>query len=288
MLNENAEFGMDLSQLAESESIYSENLLKGKRVIISGGGSGIGKATAWLFARLGAKVSIVGRTIGKLQITAEGMRNYGLNVDAHQVNIRDPEAVSQLFNELWWRDGPVDILVNSAGGQFPQNAIDFSPNGWKSVIDTNLNGTWFMMQAAAKQWATEGVHGNIINLVAVVNRGMPGVAHTCAARAGVIYVSKSVAVEWAPLNIRVNCIAPGVTNTEGMAVYPKDAVKHFSDSNPMRRFASAWEIAEAAAYLASGASNFMTGEVLTLDGGGSLWGELWTNGKPEYFMSKSI
>lgn len=276
---------MTTVELATATTIYSPELFKGRRILISGGGSGIGKAAAWLFARLGAQVVIVGRTLEKLHQVALEMHDEGLDVVYYAVNIRDAEAVMQLFNVVLSKHGPVDVLVNSAGGQFPRDAMDFSPNGWKAVIDTNLNGTWFMMQAAARQWLSEGVPGNIINIVTVIDRGMPGVAHTCAARAGVVYASKSVAVEWARHHIRINCIAPGITNTEGMNVYPAEAVKHFTDSNPMRRFASAWEIAEAVAYLASDASAFITGEVLTLDGGGSLWGELWTAGKPEYFKT---
>jgi citronellol/citronellal dehydrogenase len=177
------------------------------------------------------------------------------------------------------------VLVNSAGGQFPQPAIDYSPKGWRAVIDTNLNGTWWMMQAAARTWRDTGKGGAIVNVVTVINRGMPGVAHTCAARAGVIYLSKTLAVEWAPLNVRINCVAPGVIATEGQGVYDPEVRAAFPKANPMRRWGSPWEIAEANIFLASDAARFVTGEVLTVDGGGSLWGELWTAGKPDYFNS---
>ncbi len=278
-------FGMTDDELAAAGTIYAPDLFAGKRVLVSGAGSGIGKASAWLLGRLGAEVVIVGRTLEKLESAAQPMRASGLKIATRSVNIRDADAVDETFDAVWAEHGPIDLLVNSAGGQFPQQAIDFSPNGWKAVIDTNLNGTWFMMQAAAKRWAEAGMPGNIVNLVTVIDKGMPGVAHTCAARAGVIYASKSVAVEWAPLNIRINCIAPGIIDTEGMNVYPAEAVARFTESNPMRRFASAWEIAQMVAFLGSEASGFMTGEVVTIDGGGTLWGELWTAGKPEYFRT---
>jgi NAD(P)-dependent dehydrogenase (short-subunit alcohol dehydrogenase family) len=279
------QFGMSDEELRDADTVYSAGLFNGKRLLVSGGGSGLGKATAWLAGRLGAEVIICGRTRDKLEAAAEPMHAAGIQVHVYTLDIRDPEAIQALFDRIWEERGAIDVLVNSAGGQFPQNAIDFSPNGWKAVIDTNLNGTWFMMQAAAQRWRDTGRRGNIINLVTVIDRGMWGMAHTCAARAGVIYASKSVAVEWAPLNIRVNCVAPGIIATEGMRVYPDEARERFTESNPMRRFASAWEIAEACIYLASDASGFMTGEVMTLDGGGKLWGDLWPLGKPGHFNS---
>lgn len=264
-------FGMSDEELLQTNTVYAPGLLAGKRILISGGASGLGKTTAWLAGRLGASVVICGRTLEKLESAASAMREAGIDVAVRAVNIREPAAVQNLFATVWEEDGPIDILVNSAGGQFPQAAIDFSPNGWKAVIDTNLNGTWFMMQGAAQRWRDTNTTGNIINIVTVIDRGMPGMAHTCTARAGVIYASKSVAIEWAPLNIRVNCIAPGIVDTEGMHAYPEDALACFTESNPLRRFASAWEIAESCIYLSSNASRFMTGEVVTLDGGGKLW-----------------
>jgi len=285
MSKQDFQFGMNDEQLRSTPTIYAKQLLQGKRILISGGGSGIGKATAWLAARLGAKVVICGRTQEKLDRAADAMREAELDIAVYTVNIREPEAVQALFDRVWSEQGPIDILVNSAGGQFPQPSIDYSPNGWKSVVDTNLNGTWFMMQAAAQRWRDAEMPGNIINMVVVIDRGMWGMSHTCAARAGVIYASKSVAVEWAPLNIRINCIAPGPIATEGMRVYPDEAREKFIDSNPMRRFASPWEIAESCVYMASDASGFMTGEVVTLDGGGRLWGDLWPLGKPDYFST---
>lgn len=283
MSGTNNAFGMSDADMRDAKTIYAADLLKGKQVVVSGGGSGLGKATAWLAGRLGARVVICGRTLEKLEAVAASMRDAGIDVVAYPLNIREPEAVEGFWEKVWEERGPVDVLVNSAGGQFPKPALDYSPNGWKSVVDTNLNGTWYMMQNAAKKWRDNNMPGNIINIVVVITRGMVNLAHTVAARAGVIYASKSLAVEWAPLNIRINCIAPGIISTEGMKVYPPEAVARFTDSNPMRRFASAWEIAEACGFLASEASSFMTGEVMTLDGGGNLWGELWPLGRPDYF-----
>ncbi|WP_066018520.1 SDR family oxidoreductase [Endozoicomonas atrinae] len=276
-------FGLSDRQLAELDTVFSRDSFSGKRVLISGGGSGIGKAAAWLLARLGAKVLICGRSLEKLQAAIEPMKEMGLDIRCKTLDIRDPDRVQVFFDEVMNEQGGLDVLINNAGGQFPQPAIDFSPNGWRAVIDNNLNGTWFMMQAAAQRWRDVKNPGNIINIVTVIDRGMPDIAHTCAARAGVIYASKTVAVEWAQYGIRVNCIAPGIIASEGMKVYPQEAVNEFPHSNPMQRFGSAWDIAQACAYLGSDASQFMTGEVMTLDGGGRLWGELWPYSKPEYF-----
>jgi len=263
----------------------ADGMFAGKTAIISGAGSGIGRATAHWIARLGGKLVLCGRKVEKLGSTARSLARYGTEVLVQPLSIRDPSAVSAMFDATWAHFGHVDVLVNNAGGQFPQAAIDFSVKGWNAVIDTNLNGTWYMMQAAAQRWRTAGAPGSIVNVTAVVTRGMPGVAHTCAARAGVIYASKTVAVEWAPLGIRVNCVAPGVISTEGMNVYSEEARRAFPQTNPLKRLGRVEEVANAICYLAGSAASFVTGEVLTIDGGGQLWGDQWTIPRPDYFNS---
>ena len=159
------------------------------------------------------------------------------------------------------------MLVNNAGGQFPQAAIDFSPKGFNAVIDTNLNGTWYMMQQAARRWRDAGRGGRIVNIVAVTTRGMPGVAHTAAARAGVVALSKTVAIEWAPLGIQINCVAPGIIATEGMNVYSEAAREALPKTNLLRRFGDVRDVADAVCYLAGPSGSFITGTVVTVDGG---------------------
>ncbi|MBK6509839.1 MAG: SDR family oxidoreductase [Haliea sp.] len=272
-------FGLTDQQLATARTVFASDLLRGRRALITGGGSGIGYATAWLYARLGATVIVCGRKDDKLRKAVDALQAYGLDAQHRVLDIREPQMIATVMDDVFSHGG-LDILVNNAGGQFPQLAIDFSENGWKSVINNNLNGTWFMMQAAAQRWRDSGTPGNIINMVVVVDDSMHGVAHTCAARAGVIAVSGKTAVEWAPYNIRVNCVAPGVTDSEGMKVYPEAARKTFHLANPMHRACSIWDIAQACGYLASDASSFITGEVLHLDGGSRQWGDLWTCPKP--------
>jgi citronellol/citronellal dehydrogenase len=270
-------------ELWSEPTVYRADLFAGHIVLVSGGGTGIGRAIALLLARLGAHVVVCGRTVDKLERVAAFARDRGARVTPIAVNVREPDQVAALFARITAECGTLSAVVNNAGGQFPQHAIDYAVKGWKAVIDTNLNGTWYMMQAAARHWRAAGAPGAIVNVVAVVDRGIPGIAHSVAGRAGVIGATRTVAVEWAPLGVRVNCLAPGLTASEGLDVYPPEARREFDRANPLRRAGTLREIAEAAVFLASPAASFMTGEVMTVDGGGRLWGELWTAGRPDYF-----
>lgn len=278
------DWGFSDEQIATLPLSFRDNLLVGQVCVVSGGGSGIGRAIAYVLARLGAEVVVCGRRAEKLEATAAGIaKHLGKNIMTQAMTIRDPAQVERLFADVWRRHGRIDALINSAGGQFPQAALDFSVKGWNAVVDTNLNGTWYMMQSAARLWREHATPGSIVNIVAVVTRGMPQVAHTAAARAGVIYLSKSLAVEWAPLNIRVNCLAPGSIATEGLNVYPRAAAEAFIYSNPMKRLGDVADIAQGAVYLLAPTGKFITGEVLTIDGGRQNWGEDWPAGMPDYF-----
>jgi citronellol/citronellal dehydrogenase len=275
--------GLTDAELAIHPTVFAADAFKDQVVMVSGGAGGIGRAIAWLFARLGAHVAVVGRDKSRLDALVAELASREFKATAYIADIREPDAVGALFDAVWSAQGRIDGLVNSAGGQFPQAAIDFSIKGWNAVIDTNLNGTWYMMQAAAQRWRDRKHPGSIVNIVVVTTHGLYGIAHTIAARAGVIGLSRSVAVEWAPLNIRVNCVAPGVIETDGWKVYTPQARAGYPRSNPMMHAGSPWDIAEACVYLAAPSGRFVTGETLTVDGGGQLWGETWTTGKPAYF-----
>ncbi|WP_150292873.1 SDR family NAD(P)-dependent oxidoreductase [Sphingobium estronivorans] len=276
-------YGRTDEELADLPVGLAEGSFAGQVAIVSGAGSGIGRATAHWLARLGAHVVLCGRDAEKLHSVSAALASYSVKTLVYPLSIRDVDAVEALHAAAWTEFGKVDILVNNAGGQFPQAAIDYSPGGWSAVIDTNLTGTWYMMQAAARKWRDAGQAGSIVNVVAVVDRGMPGIAHTCAARAGVIGLSRTVAVEWAPLNIRVNCVAPGVISTEGVNVYPPELHAAFAQTNPMKRYGEVEDIANAICFLAGRTGRFMTGEVMAVDGGARLWGDQWTIPKPDYF-----
>lgn len=274
---------MTLFPARGSDPVFREGLFDGQVALVSGGGSGLGRAIAVQMASLGAHVAICGRRIERLDETADIIRKAGGVATTHAMSIRDSDAVAQLVTDVVAAHGRIDHLINNAGGQFPQAAIDYSVKGWNAVIDTNLNGSWYMMQAVARHWRDQAAQGTITNIVAVIVRGMPGVAHTCAARAGVIHLSKTLATEWAPLGIRINCVAPGAIATGGMDVYSEEARRELPRSNLMQRFGSAQDVADAVTYLAAPSGRFITGEVLTVDGGNQIWGDQWTIPRPDYF-----
>ena len=279
-----AAYGFSDAELQQLPTVYAPDLFKGQAVLVSGAGSGLGKAIAMLYARLGADLVICGRDAAKLDASAQLLRGVGAKVLTHPMSIREPDQVEGLMDAAFSHFGRLDVLVNNAGGQFAGPALSFTPNGWKAVVDLNLNGTWYMMQAAAKCWVEHGKPGRIVNIVSTVWRGRPSTAHSCAARAGVIYLSKSVAVEWAPYKIQVNCLAPGVVETSAFVRYPAEGLATYRDqANPMRHPGDAQDIAEGCVYLSASSAKFITGEVLTIDGGQQLWGDPWSAGRPEYF-----
>jgi citronellol/citronellal dehydrogenase len=269
--------------LATMPLSFRDGYFDGSAAIITGGGRGIGRALAFQFVRLGAKVALFGRNAERLQATADALQRIGGEVFTAAGSIREPHEVNAFIDAAAERFGGLDILVNNAGGQFAQAALDFSVKGWNAVIDTNLNGTWYVTQAFGRHLAEAGRPGALVSIVAVTTRGMPGVAHSSAARAAIVNLSKTLAIEWAPLKIRVNCVAPGVTATEGMEVYSEEARAELPKSNLMNRFGSVREVVDAVCFLAGPAGSFTTGEVLMVDGGNHLWGDQWTIPKPDYF-----
>ncbi len=283
---EAASLSLSDAELATRPLSLAAGLFAGRQVLVSGGGSGIGRATAWAAARLGARVVVCGRKREKLEAVHAALTARGLACEWRILDIRGRSAVEALIGEVTTRLGPIDLLVNSAGGQFPKDALELSERGWQAVIDTNLNGTFHMIQSLARRWHAAGRPGSIVNLV-VSPRGLHQVSHTVAARAGVVAFSEAVAVEWAPHGIRINCIAPGATVSEGWAVYRKDIPARYAQSCPLRRAASPWEIAEAVLFLGSPAAAFITGQTLHVNGGSNLWGETWTQGKPAWFVDAS-
>lgn len=269
-------------ELCELPLVYRTGLFDGQVILITGGGGAIGTAMTVLFGRLGASIVACGRSQERLDLLAERLRSIDVAVEIQAMTIRDPEQVSDLIELAWDRCGRLDVVINNAGGQFSSPAIDISPKGWQAVVETNLYGTWYVMQAAARRWVDEAEAGNIINISTIQGRGSVGIPHTAASRAGGVALTRSLAVEWAPHRIRVNSIAVGVIAGEGLKTYPAEARASFGH-NPMRRLGDVWDIAQGAAYLAGPTGDFITGTHLEITGGEHVWGEYWPLGKPDYF-----
>ncbi|RJG57876.1 SDR family oxidoreductase [Sphingobium terrigena] len=269
--------------LDDAPMTLADGLFRDRVVLVSGGGSGIGKATAWMMARLGAKVAICGRTAERLLGVETAFRDRGWPLLAQTCDIRDEQAVESLFDAVEARFGLPNILVNNAGGQFALAADKITPKGWRAVIETNLTGTWLMMQTAAQRWIAASRGGVVVNVTAANERGMPGIAHSSAARAGVVNASRTAAVEWAPYGIRINCLAPGLVDSGGLSVYPPEARAGFHRANPQRSVGHPWDMAQIIGFLASDSARYVTGATLTADGGGALWGDLWTIERPVFF-----
>lgn len=260
-------------------SIFRSGLFDGHVAIVTGGGSGIGFATARSLAELGAKVAICGRKADKLEAAKRQLEaQLSLSPDrifAMPCDIREPEQVGAFVDAVGAELGKATILVNNAGGQFPTTAESLSPRGWEAVIRNNLNGTFFMTQAVATKHMIGARRGRVVNVIANIARGFPGMVHTGAARAGVENMTKTLAVEWAQHNIQVNAVAPGIIRTTGTDQYPPELIEASRKKTPMKRVGTAGEVAELIVYLASDAAFFVTGECWYIDGGAHLWGDNW-------------
>jgi citronellol/citronellal dehydrogenase len=258
-------------------SLFAPDLLQGQTAIVTGGGSGIGYAIAREMLHLGASVTIASRKAERLEPAAEALRaETGGTVRWQVCDIREPDQDTALVADHLAAFDSLDILVNNGGGQFPAQAESYSPKGWEAVIKTNLTGTWFLTQQAALQAMIPRKRGRIISIVANCERGMPGIAHTAAARAGVINLTRSLAVEWAPYNIQVNCVAPGVIFTDGLKVYPEETIRDIAKQIPAKRLGTPEEVAQSVVFLASPGGAYISGATLAVDGGQALWGSHWT------------
>ena len=259
----------------ESASIFRPGLFTGKVALVTGGATGIGLACAEEFVRLGGTVAIASRKMNRLIPAAKGLsRDYGGTVEPFTVNIRDRAQCEKLFDEVLAHFGKVDFLVNNGGGQFATTSESLNEKGWKAVIVTNLNGTWNMCQVAGEKWMYRN-GGRIVNIVADMWNGFPGMVHTGAARAGVVNLTMTLAVEWAKYRIRINAVAPGAIASTGFNNYPAGMMDQVWKNVPLKQFGSSEDIARSVLFLCSPGGDFIHGTTLRVDGGGSLWGDHW-------------
>ncbi len=259
----------------KTPDLFREDAFRDQVFLITGGGTGLGRAMAEYFGRHGARVAICGRRTEVLAVAREAMAEAGIAVMAEAVDIRDAEAVERYVGQVAAAWGRIDVLVNNAGGQFPQAALSITPRGLDAVIRTNLYGTIHMSQAVARRMVGSG-GGAIINIViSALERGIPGVAHTVAARAGVVGYMRTVAREWGPHRIRVNAVGPGLIVTPGfeaemLQTGDPDVVRRTERAIPLGRLGEPADIIPVVAFLASPGASYMTGQYITVDGGNSL------------------
>lgn len=247
--------------------------LGGKVAVVTGGNTGLGAAFAKALSEAGASVAIAARTCDRSEAVAVELAASGAKVMAVDVDVTDPVRVERMLGEVNERLGPVDILVNNAGVCYHRPAAEVPREEWMDVFDVNVHGLWNCAQAAGRQMISKG-GGVIVNIgsisAMIVNRPQMQPAYN-ASKAAVHQLTKSLAAEWAPHNVRINALAPGYVKTEMAPVDDPRFRQHWIEDVPMQRYAMPEELGPSLVYLASDASSFMTGSVLVADGGYTLW-----------------
>lgn len=255
------------------DSVFRADLFDGQVAIVTGGGSGIGRCIAHELAHLGATVVLSARKQERLQEVKAEIEADGGKADAISCNIRDEGEVEALFDTVLERHGRVDMLVNNGGGQFVSPVEAISKKGWAAVIETNLTGTFLMCKTAFNRVMSEK-GGSIVNIVADMWRGMPGMGHSGAARAGVVNLTQTLSLEWARAGVRVNAVAPGLILSSGFKNYPppvQEVLRAVPAEIPAQRFGTESEVGSAVVYLLSPAAAYITGATLRVDGASSLY-----------------
>jgi len=251
--------------------MFASDLFNDQVIIVTGGGTGIGLAIARRFGALGARVVLASRSQAHLDEGARALAGDEVRALTVQTDVRDPAQVDRMVERTLEAFGRVDVLVNNAAGNFICRAEDLSPNGWNAVIGIVLNGSFYCSRAVGRHMIARGDGGAIVSILAnYVWTGSPGTIHSAAAKAGVMSMTQTLAVEWARHRIRVNAVAPGPIESPGAAkqLWPTgEAAQRIADSVPLGRWGRPEEVADAVAYLAAPQAGYITGEVLTIDGG---------------------
>ena len=249
--------------------IFNKGILKNKVAVVTGGGTGIGKSISIQFAKLGANIAIIHRKKENVDNGIREISGFGKCI-GFAADLRNPEEVESSFRNIVKDYGRIDILINNAGGQFIAPIEKISPNGFDAVVKTNLYSTFYCCKAAGECMKKQK-QGRIVNIVTIYAvKSAAGMIHSGAARAGVINLTRSLALEWAKHNITVNAVAPGFVDTKGLnqeLMGNRKILDKLKKEIPLRRFADAGEVADAVTYLASDAASYITGQTLIIDGG---------------------
>ena len=259
------------------QSVFHPDLFKGQVFIVTGGGSGIGRCAAHELAALGARVALVGRKSEKVESVKAEITEDGGIASAHVCDIREEESVKATVKAIIAEHGGLNGLVNNAGGQFQAPLTGINQKGWETVVRTNLTGGFLMAREAYTQ-ALSKTGGAIVNIVADMWGGMPGMGHSGAARAGMVNFTQTAAVEWGASGVRVNAVAPGWIASSGMDNYPEHMrqwIRSLGDNVPIKRMGTESEVSSAICFLLSPGAAFISGDCLRIDGGASQGGRVW-------------
>lgn len=252
--------------------MFQPNLLSGKRILVTGGGSGLGLEIADKYLELGAEVHICGRRESVLEEAAEGLRGrHGGTVGTHVTDVRSAESIEDMVNRIWTDCGPLDGLVNNAAGNFVSRTQDVSPRGFDAVANIVLHGTYYATHLVGKRWIASGRKGSVISIVVTwVRTGAPFVVPSAMSKAGVDVMTKSLAIEWGRYGIRLNAIAPGIFPTDGAnkRLSPKVDWSDGAVKNPMNRLGRMSELQNLATFLMADGVEWLSGETIAIDGAG--------------------
>jgi len=250
-------------------SVFKPGLFEGQTIVVTGGGRGIGRCTAHEVAALGAHAVITGRKQEKLDTVKAEIEAAGGTCETHIFDIREEAQVKEAVAAIVARNGRIHGLFNNAGGQFPSPAASLSAKGFDVVVRNNLTGGFIVSREVFTQ-SMQNHGGSIVNAIADMWNGMPGMGHSGAARAGMLNFTETAACEWAASGVRVNAVAPGWVASSGLETYPdafKDKIRQLARKVPLQRLGSESEVSAAVAYLLSDAAAFVTGSTLRVDGG---------------------
>lgn len=269
------------------DSIFKPDLFAGQTIIVTGGGSGIGRCTAHELAALGAHVVLVGRKPEKLQAVVMEIIEDGGHASWHTCDIREEDTVRQLVKKLVEDHGSIQGLVNNAGGQYPAPLASINQKGFETVMRTNLVGGFLMAREVFNQSMSKS-GGAIVNMLADMWGGMPGMGHSGAARSGMDNFTKTAAFEWGYAGVRVNAVAPGWIASSGMDTYEgafKAVIPTLREHVPLKRIGTESEVSAAIVFLLSPAASFISGSTLRIDGAASLGSRAWPLHKAQHSES---